>query len=57
MGLEPSNSAIVTLPGDVGCLEAANIQAAQRAGGVRVGFHLYNDEEDADLAVDVLTSP
>jgi selenocysteine lyase/cysteine desulfurase len=38
-------------------LEAANIQAAQRAGGVRVGFHLYNDEEDADLAVDVLTSP
>ena len=56
MGLEPSNSAIVTLPGDLGRLQDAGIQAAQRAGGVRVGFHLYNTEEDADLAVDVLTS-
>ena len=56
MGLEPSNSAIVTLPGDVGRLQDAGIQAAQRAGGVRVGFHLYNDEADADRVVDVLTS-
>ena len=25
-------------------------------GRLRVGFHLYNDEEDADRAVDVLQS-
>jgi selenocysteine lyase/cysteine desulfurase len=55
MGMEPGNSAIVTLPGDVGLLCAEGIQAAQRGEFVRVGFHLYNDEEDADRAVDVLS--
>jgi selenocysteine lyase/cysteine desulfurase len=58
LGLEPSNSAIVCVerPRALERLGAAGIQAAQRASGVRVGFHLYNDEEDADLAVDVLQS-
>ena len=56
MGLEPGNSAIVTVPGDVEALRAAGVQAAKPGGKVRVGFHLYNDEEDADLAVDVLQS-
>jgi selenocysteine lyase/cysteine desulfurase len=56
MGLEPSNSAIVTVevPSGLERLNAVGIQAAQRPGGVRVGFHLYNDEEDADSAVRVL---
>jgi selenocysteine lyase/cysteine desulfurase len=55
MGMEPGNSAIVTLPGDVERLREAGIQAARPGENVRVGFHLYNDEEDADRAVDVLS--
>jgi selenocysteine lyase/cysteine desulfurase len=57
LGLEPSNSAIASVDyaGTLEQLQAAGIQAAQRGGRVRVGFHLYNDEEDADRAVDVLT--
>jgi selenocysteine lyase/cysteine desulfurase len=54
LDLPPGNSAIVTVPGDLEALRAAGIQAAQPGGNVRVGFHLYNDEEDADHAVDVL---
>jgi selenocysteine lyase/cysteine desulfurase len=56
--LEPSNSAIVSVQyaGTLEQLGAAGIQAALRAQRLRVGFHLYNDEEDADLAVDVLQS-
>ena len=54
MGMEPGNSAIVTVAGDVEALRAAGIQAAKPRGSVRVGFHLYNDEEDADRVVDVL---
>jgi selenocysteine lyase/cysteine desulfurase len=59
MGLEPSNSAIVSLdhPDGLQRLRAAGMQAAQPGGRLRVGFHLYNTEEDADLAVDVLQKP
>ena len=61
MGLEPSNSAIVSIefPGDIEALRAEGIQCALPGGRLRLGFHLYNDEEDADRAVDVLqvTSP
>jgi selenocysteine lyase/cysteine desulfurase len=56
MGMEPGNSAIVTVLGDVGALREAGIQAAKPAGLVRVGFHLYNDEEDADRVASVLGS-
>jgi selenocysteine lyase/cysteine desulfurase len=56
MGMEPGNSAIVTVPGDLETLRAEGIQAAAPGGKIRVGFHLYNDEEDADRAVDVLGS-
>ena len=36
-------------------LRAEGIQAAKPAGNLlRVGFHLYNDEEDADRVADVL---
>ena len=56
MGLEPSNSAIVSVdwPGGLERLRAAGMQAAEPGGRLRVGFHLYNDEEDADSAVRVL---
>ena len=58
IGLEPSNSAIVSVdwPGGIERLRAASILAAQPGGRLRVGFHLYNTEEDADRAVDVLGS-
>ena len=55
MGMEPGNSAIVTVPGDADALREEGIQAAKPAGQLRVGFHLYNDEEDADRVVDVLS--
>ena len=59
LGLPPSNSAIASIPfaGDIGALRAAGVQAAMPGGRLRVGFHLYNDEEDADRAVAHLTSP
>jgi selenocysteine lyase/cysteine desulfurase len=58
LGLEPSNSAIVSIEwdGDIEALRAAGVQAAMPGGRLRVGFHLYNDEEDADRAVDVLSN-
>ena len=57
LGLEPSNSAIVSIDraDSLETLRAAGIQAATPGGRLRVGFHLYNDEEDADRAVDVLS--
>jgi selenocysteine lyase/cysteine desulfurase len=58
LGLPPSDSAIVSVdwPDGVERLRAAGILAAQPGGRLRVGFHVYNDEEDADRAVDVLGS-
>jgi selenocysteine lyase/cysteine desulfurase len=58
LGLEPSNSAIVSIeaPGALEKLRAEGIQAAEPGGRLRLAFHLYNDEEDADRAVDVLQS-
>ena len=55
LGLPPSNSAIVTSDHSAAALEAAGIPAAEVLGRLRVGFHVYNGEEDVDLAVDVLT--
>src|SRR4051794_2036110 len=61
LGLPPGDSAIVVSdhPGGVAKLEAEGIRAAEVLGRLRVGFHLYNTEEDADRLVDVLsvTSP
>jgi selenocysteine lyase/cysteine desulfurase len=58
IGLPPGNSAIVVSehPGGAAKLDAAGIPAAEVLGRLRVGFHLYNDEEDADRAVDVLST-
>jgi selenocysteine lyase/cysteine desulfurase len=55
LGLEPGDSAIVSA--DVAGtenLERAGIQAAVRAGGLRVSFHLYNTAEHVDAALDAL---
>jgi selenocysteine lyase/cysteine desulfurase len=54
--LAPMNSAIVSIPGDhsADALRDAGIRAAVRAGGMRVGFHLYNTESDLDRLLDAL---
>jgi selenocysteine lyase/cysteine desulfurase len=54
LGLEPSDSAIVSWPdprgAELAALGAAGVVASGRAGRARVSFHLWNDEEDVDLA-------
>ena len=54
LGLGPSDSAIVSWADPDGsqlaALTAAGVVAAGRAGRARVSFHLWNDEEDVDLA-------
>lgn len=58
LGLAASDSAIVTWEDPTGCdlaaLTAAGITASGRAGRARVAFHLWNDEEDVELAADAL---
>lgn len=54
MGLRPAGSAIVSIPAEPCDLAAAGIRAANRAGRVRVGFHVYNDEADVKRAVTAL---
>lgn len=58
LGLAASDSAIVTWPDaegdDLAALTAAGITASGRAGKARVAFHLWNDEEDVDLAAAAL---
>ena len=54
MGMEPGNSAIVTVPEMRPRSARQGIQARQARRPLRVGFHLYNDEEDADRVADVL---
>ncbi|OBB60147.1 aminotransferase class V [Mycobacterium sp. 852013-51886_SCH5428379] len=57
LGLPPHPSAIVSLPstGAAESLPAAGIRASVRAGAVRVGFHLYNTEDDLDRLLDALS--
>ena len=54
LDLGPSNSAIVSWADPDGsqlaALTASGVVAAGRAGRARVSFHLWNDEEDVDLA-------
>lgn len=58
LGLERSNSAIVSadIPGAEDKLAAAGVRAAVRGGSMRVSFHLYSDESDADMALEALTA-
>lgn len=54
--LPPQKSAIVSLPIDGAAerLAGNGIRASVRAGAVRVGFHLYNDDNDLDRLLDAL---
>ncbi|MHC9290994.1 aminotransferase class V-fold PLP-dependent enzyme [Mycobacterium sp. LTG2003] len=56
IGLPQQDSAIVSLPVADAAepLHRAGIRAAVRAGAVRVGFHLYNTEDDLDRLLDAL---
>ncbi len=58
LDLGPSNSAIVSWPDPGGAhlaaFAAAGVTASGRAGRARVSFHLWNDEEDVDLAARTL---
>lgn len=56
LGLPSSDSAIVSLPieGAADKLAAAGVRAAVRAGAVRVGFHLYNNDDDLGRLIDAL---
>ena len=56
LGLPTSNSAIVRLESSAApdLLQRADLRASIRAGAVRMSFHLYNTEEDADRVLEVL---
>ena len=58
LGMEPDGRAVVSLPDPDGelrrALEAAGCRVAGRAGLVRLSFHLWNDEDDADAAGEAL---
>lgn len=56
LDLPQQDSAIVSLPSEGAAqrLTQAGIRAAVRAGAVRVGFHLYNTEDDLDRLLDAL---
>jgi len=53
LGMEPSNSAIVSLdlPSGFDGDRLEGLRVAYRAGRLRVGFHLYNTDDDVDLLV------
>jgi selenocysteine lyase/cysteine desulfurase len=56
LDLPPSDSAIVSLSIEDGAdaLARAGIRASLRAGAVRVGFHLYNTDDDLGRLLDAL---
>ncbi|MFC4118174.1 aminotransferase class V-fold PLP-dependent enzyme [Nonomuraea zeae] len=55
LGLEPADSAIVSVDAPGERLAAAGIRAAVRAGRVRASFHVYTTAADVDRALDALT--
>jgi selenocysteine lyase/cysteine desulfurase len=56
LGMPEHGSAIVSVktPGAAEKLARAGVRAAGRGDGVRLSFHLYNDEADVDLALEAL---
>lgn len=57
VGLPPGDSAIVSAAVDAGTpgeLERAGIVSSTRAGRMRLAFHLYNTESDADRAAEAV---
>jgi selenocysteine lyase/cysteine desulfurase len=58
LGLEPGDSAIVSLDSadeTTERLAGAGVKASVRANRIRLSCHLYNDEEDVDRTLEVLT--
>jgi selenocysteine lyase/cysteine desulfurase len=57
LGMPPADSAIVALdvPGAEEAASVFGLRAAVRAGHLRVSFHLYNTEADADLAAEAMS--
>ncbi|WP_329458458.1 aminotransferase class V-fold PLP-dependent enzyme [Streptomyces sp. NBC_01497] len=56
--VEAGDSAVVAAPGLGGrqeALSAAGVDASVRAGNLRLSFHLYNTDADADRALEALT--
>jgi selenocysteine lyase/cysteine desulfurase len=59
LGLEPHASAIVSIDAGADAAERlaqAGVKASVRAGRVRLGCHLYNDEADVDRALEALSA-
>lgn len=58
LSLPQADSAIVSLPisGAADRLAAAGIRASVRAGAVRVGFHVYNTDDDLDHLLSVISA-
>ncbi|WP_116102737.1 aminotransferase class V-fold PLP-dependent enzyme [Amycolatopsis thermalba] len=54
LGLPGRGSAIVALAADPAALTQAGVTASVRAGKARVGFHLYNTEDDVERVLDAL---
>lgn len=56
LGLAPAESAIVSIPvaHATDAVQKAGVRASLRAGAARVGFHLYNTEEDLERLLDAL---
>lgn len=58
LGLEPGDSAIVCVevPDGAERLERAGIIASVRGGRLRTSWHVYNDTDDVDRVLDVLSA-
>jgi hypothetical protein len=57
IGLEPGNSAILSLAVDdatADAMNAARIVASVRAGRLRLSFHVSTSEHEVDTAIDIL---
>jgi len=53
------HSTIFNLKGDDALFQhlvTNNVSCTQRGGGIRISFHIYNDEKDIDKIVDILKS-
>lgn len=57
LGQDPSNSPILKIPSvDPSELAAKGVRGSVRDGSVRVGFHLYNDDDDVRALVDAVAA-
>jgi selenocysteine lyase/cysteine desulfurase len=57
LGLESADSAIVAaeLPGVEKLLRGSGVMAAARAGLLRTSWHVYNDEDDVERVLDIVS--